>query len=68
MTPDSELDHPLPPALLKASREFNAWSQRQLLCEQRAATPMEPLYRYTGETAVRGILRHQRPWCFSRKH
>jgi hypothetical protein len=63
------LDHPLPPPLLRGPQLFNAWSQKRLLnVEQRAATPSSPLYHYTGEAALRGILQHQRPWCFSHKH
>jgi hypothetical protein len=61
-------DHPLPAQLLEAPREFNAWSQRRLLVEQREATPNEPLYHYTGEEALQGIFRHQRLWCFSHLH
>ena len=62
-------DHPLPPPLLRGPQLFNAWSQKRLLnVEQRAATPSSPLYHHTGEAALRGILQHQRPWCFSHKH
>ena len=61
-------DHPLPPALLKGPELFQKWSQRRLQVEQRAATPTVPLYHYTGERALRGILQNQRPWCFSHLH
>jgi hypothetical protein len=62
-------DHPLPPPLLRGPQLFNAWSQKRLLnVEQRAATPSSPLYHYTGEAALCGILQHQRPWFFSHKH
>ena len=66
---DDEPDHALPPALHEGPRQFRQWSQKRLLhIEQRAATPTQPLYHYTGEVALRGILRQQRPWCFSHRH
>jgi hypothetical protein len=57
--------HALPPQLMEAPDRFDAWSKRQLLIEQTAATPTQPLYHYTGEEALFGILRHQKPWFFS---
>jgi len=40
--------HPsLPPELVAAPLEFDAWSQAQLLIEQSESTPIEPLYHYT---------------------
>jgi hypothetical protein len=67
MTDTTSADrHPeLPPELLEAVDEFDAWSQDQLLSEQRESTPAEPLYHYTGEEAFRGILGNERLWCFS---
>lgn len=66
---DDEPDHPLPSRLLRGPELFNAWSQKRLLnVEQRASTPVSPLYHYTGEAALTGILTNQRPWCFSHKH
>jgi hypothetical protein len=55
----------LPPKLQAATREFVEWSQAQLLVEQSESTPSEPLFHYTGENALRGILATQRLWCFS---
>jgi hypothetical protein len=61
-------DPELPPQLAEALIEFGAWSQAQLLAEQDASTPKEPLYHYTGEASVRGILSTQRLWCFRHLH
>ncbi len=48
--------HPsLPPELVAAPLEFDAWSQAQLLIEQSESTPIEPLYHYTAEEALKGI-------------
>lgn len=58
----------LPPELQAALDEFVDWSQAQLLIEQAASTPTEPLYHYTGEQALRGILGRQQIWCFSHLH
>jgi len=69
MKSPTEIHHPnLPPELLAAPEEFNAWSQAQLLIEQEASTPTEPLYHYTGETALKGILANQKLWCFEHQH
>jgi Protein of unknown function (DUF2971) len=57
-----------PPPLQAAPREFDAWSKSQLLIEQAESTPTEPLYHYTGEASLRGILERQRLWCFSHLH
>jgi len=54
----------LPAELRAALKEFTAWSQAQLLNEQNESTPTEPLYHYTGEEAIRGILTNQHIWCF----
>jgi len=58
----------LPPELQAATREFVEWSQAQLLVEQNESTPFEPLFHYTGEDALRGILATQRLWCFNHLH
>jgi hypothetical protein len=58
-------DDELPPELLAAPGEFIAWSREQLLVEQAASTPTEPLYHYTDEAALRGILTRRHMWCFS---
>ena len=39
--------------------------QAELLADQTRSTPKAPLFHYTGEAALRGILEHRRPWCFS---
>jgi hypothetical protein len=55
----------LPPELQAGLQEFVSWSQgRLLLTEQHEATPTEPLYHYTDEVALRGILTNQHIWCF----
>jgi hypothetical protein len=51
---ENRIDH-LPPELAAAGREFDAWSQEQLLAEQDDSTPKEPLYHYTDEAALKGI-------------
>jgi hypothetical protein len=58
----------LPPELQAATREFVEWSQARLSVEQNESTPSEPLFHYTGEDALRGILGTQRIWCFSHLH
>ena len=65
MTERAQHHYDLPPALLAAAEEFEAWSRGRLLVEQRESTPTEPLYHYTDETALRSILATQRLWCFS---
>jgi hypothetical protein len=66
-TYDNRHDH-LPPELAAAAQEFVAWSQEQLLVEQVESTPTEPLYHYTGEVALKGIISNQQLWCFSHLH
>jgi hypothetical protein len=58
----------LPPEPQIAPREFDAWSQAQLLKEQDASTPNTPLYHYTGEDALKGILAQEKLWCFGHEH
>ena len=53
---ESRFDPSLPPELTAALLEFDAWAQAQLLVEQGESTPTEPLYHYTGEEALKGIL------------
>jgi Protein of unknown function (DUF2971) len=65
---DSRFDPSLPPELTAALLEFDAWAQAQLLVEQGESTPTEPLYHYTGEEALKGILSTGRLWCFSHLH
>lgn len=59
------LNDGLPPELQAAPRAFIEWSRWELLREQAASTPTEPLYHYTDETALRGILKTESFWCFS---
>jgi hypothetical protein len=66
-TYDNRLDQ-LPRELAAAAHEFIAWSQGQLLVEQVESTPTEPLYHYTGEVALKGILNNQHLWCFGHLH
>jgi hypothetical protein len=58
----------LPFELQVAPRDFQAWSQAQLLREQDASTPAAPLYHYTGGDALKGILAHEKLWCFGHQH
>jgi hypothetical protein len=59
-------DNPgLPPPLAAAVSEFEAWMQGELLADQARSTPKVPLHHYTNETALRSILEHRKPWCFS---
>jgi len=60
-------DH-LPAELRAALEEFSAWSQGQLLVEQNESTPTGPLYHYTNEEALHGILGKQQIWCFRHLH
>jgi hypothetical protein len=58
----------LPPGLQAASKELDTWSQAQLLADQEASTPQVPLYHYTDESGIKGILATERIWCFSHLH
>src|ERR1700737_2706673 len=65
------LDHRhdnLPTEFRAAIEEFATWSQERLMVEQSESTPTEPLYHYTGEDALRGILTNQNVWCFRHLH
>jgi hypothetical protein len=70
MTKTQDDDWPeLPPELKQAPREFGDWSDRRLLeVEEAESTPTQPLYHYTGEGALKGILENERLWCFSHLH
>jgi hypothetical protein len=57
-------DYKLPAPLEVALRSFGKWSDEQLLREQ-GATPVAPLYHYTGREALKGILENRHLWCFS---
>jgi Protein of unknown function (DUF2971) len=57
-----------PPELMQARREYRNWSPQQLLIEQRESTPTEPLFHYTDEAGLRGILTTQQFWTFSHLH
>lgn len=58
----------LPEPLREAPRAFDLWSQRQLLAEQDASTPDHPLYHYTSEQALKGILANEKLWCFGHSY
>jgi hypothetical protein len=58
----------LPKTLREAPRAFNMWSKKQLLVEQDASTPDHPLYHYTGEQALKGILANEKLWCFGHQY
>jgi hypothetical protein len=58
------VDPSLPAPLADAVAEFEAWMLGELLADQTHGTPRGPLYHYTGEAALRGILEHQKLWCF----
>ena len=61
-------DH-LPVELQAGLQKFVVWSNERLLhTEQHESTPSEPLYHYTNEIALRGILTNQHVWCFSHLH
>lgn len=62
---DGSCDPILPISLRDALTEFEAWMQGELFADQARSTPEAPLYHYTGEAALRGILEHRKPWCFS---
>lgn len=54
----------LPETLKSAFAEFEAWLQRELLADQARSVPVSPLYHYTDEMALHGILEKQQLWCF----
>ena len=58
----------LPEALQGAPKEFDEWSRLQLLGDQNATTPNFPLFHYTDEAGIRGILSSSKLWCFSHLH
>jgi Protein of unknown function (DUF2971) len=58
----------LPEPLREAPRAFDIWSKKQLLAEQDASTPDHPLYHYTGEQALKGILATEKIWCFGHQY
>ncbi len=65
MTARAQHHYDLPPALMAAAEEFEAWSRARFLVEQHENTPTEPLHHYTDQIALRSILVTQRLWCFS---
>ena len=65
VTPMSDLDiDSLPEPLKSAFAEFEAWIQSELLADQARSVPESPLYHYTDQTALYGILEKQQLWCF----
>ena len=66
--PESRFDPSLPPELTRAPIEFDTWSQARLSVEQKESAPIEPLYHYTDERGLHGILESQRLRCFSHQN
>jgi Protein of unknown function (DUF2971) len=65
---ETRYDH-LPPELQAGLQKFVVWSNERLLrTEQYESTPTGPLYHYTDDVALRGILTNQHVWCFSHLH
>lgn len=64
---DARYDY-LPEPLREAPRAFDTWSKKQLLAEQNASTPDHPLYHYTSEQALKGILANEKLWCFGHQY
>lgn len=64
---DTRFDY-LPRPLREAPRAFDIWSQSQLLAEQNASTPNHPLYHYTDEKSLKGILENEKLWCFGHQY
>ena len=65
VTPMSDLDiSSLPKPLKSAFGELEAWIKSELLADQARSVPAFPLYHYTDQTALRGILEKQQLWCF----
>ena len=64
---DTRYDY-LPEPLREAPRAFDMWSKKQLLAEQDASTPDHPLYHYTVEQALKGILANEKVWCFGHQY
>ena len=56
---------PLQAQFGEAVAEFEQWMQGQLLADQARSTPQMPVYHYTGEASLRGILGNRKLWCFS---
>lgn len=59
------VDTALPVPLTTATAEFDQWMRGELLADQARSTPLSPLYQYTGEPSLRGILENRKFWCFS---
>ena len=64
---DTRYDY-LPEPLREAPRTFDVWSKKQLLAEQAASTPDQPLFHYTNEQALKGILSNEKLWCFGHQY
>jgi hypothetical protein len=43
-------------------------SDERLLREESLVTPVKPLFHYTGEASLEGILKNEHLWCFSHLH
>ena len=66
--PQDDRDHNLPPELLVAPERIRCLVEAQLLAEEEASTPSHPLYHYTDEAALKGILANEKLWCFEHQH
>jgi Protein of unknown function (DUF2971) len=58
----------LPPVLQDAINKFNQWSEEHLLLEQEKNTIEMPLYHYTNERGLKGIIESQTIWFTDYRH
>jgi hypothetical protein len=58
----------LPPVLQEAIGKFTDWAEQHLLAEQNASTITVPLYHYTNNQGLRGILESGRIWFTDYRH
>jgi len=54
-----------PDELLPVIERYDSWSRDHLLAVQDATTITTPLYHYTDEAGLRGILQNQEFWLTS---
>ena len=57
-------DVSLPGPLACAVTQLRDWMLSELRADELRTTPREPLYHYTVEAALRGIIEKQQLWCF----
>ncbi len=58
-------DQSLPPPLATAIEEFDLWMRSKHRADEALSAPLSPLYHYTDEWALRGILEKRELWCFT---